>query len=73
MKKKLSWRDFSLQFEVSKAQEIEEVMDSQRDKFTFKASFRDPEADHIITEMEITIQRKFLKSIHFEKLKSANT
>ena len=70
MKKKLSWRDFSLQFEVSKAQEIEEVMDSQRDKFTFKASFRDPEADHITTEMEITILRKFLKNIPFEKVKS---
>ena len=59
-KKKLIWKNISLQFEAITPEDIEEEVNAQRDTFSFKASFKDPDSAHVVNEIELTIKRNFV-------------
>jgi len=59
-KKKLVWKNTSLQFEVITPEDIVEEVNAQRDTFSFKASFKDPDSAHVVNEIELTIKRSFV-------------
>ena len=59
-KKKLVWKNTSLQFEVITPEDIVEEVNAQRDSFSFKASFKDPDSAHVVNEIELTIKRNFV-------------
>ena len=60
-KKKLVWKTLSLQFEAITPEDIEEEVNSQRDSFSFKATFKDPDSSaHVVNDVELTIKRRFV-------------
>lgn len=62
-KKQLIWKNIALQFEVASPENIEEMVNSQRDSFVFKASVRDTESPHVVNDIELTIKRRCVNSI----------
>ena len=62
-KKKLVFNAISLQFEATTPEDIEEEVNSQRDSFSFKATFKDPDSSassHVVNDVELTIKRRFV-------------
>ena len=63
-KKKLVWKTISVQFEAITPEDIEEEVNSQRDSFSFKATFKDPDCSasfHVVNDVELTIKRRLVK------------
>ena len=59
-KKRLIWKNVNLQFEVATPEDIEEEVNTQRDSFVLKASFKDPDAPHVVNDLELTIKKRFV-------------
>ncbi len=59
----LTWKNVALQFEVPSPENIEEEVNTQRDSFVFKASFRDAESVHVVNDIELTIKRRCINNI----------
>ena len=59
-KKKLIWKNVALQFEVATPEDIEEEVITQKDSFVLKASFKDPDAAHVVNDLELTIKKRFV-------------
>ena len=54
------WKNVTLQFEVATPEDIEKEVNTQRDSFVLKASFKDPDAAHVINDLELTIKKRFV-------------
>ena len=47
-------------FEVVIAEDIEEEVNNQKDSFVLKPLFKDPDALHVVNDLELTIKKMFI-------------
>ena len=61
-KKRLIWKNVTLQFEVGMPEDIEEEVNTQKDSFVLKLFFKDPDALHVVNDLQLMIKKRFIMS-----------